>query len=89
MPTGATLLSQNAKLMALYLERYGLSIDDFDGFALNAHANANHNPNALFHDRTVTAEQVDASRSMGRAGAWPPRAGFAWTATCRSRRWAA
>jgi len=61
VPTGATLLSQNAKLMALYLERYGLSIDDFDGFALNAHANANHNPNALFHDRTVTAEQVDAS----------------------------
>jgi acetyl-CoA C-acetyltransferase len=61
VPTGATLLSQNAKLMALYLERYGLSIGDFDGFALNAHANANHNPNALFHDRTVTAEQVDAS----------------------------
>lgn len=61
VPTGATLLSQNAKLVALYLERYGLSIDDFDGFALNAHANANHNPNALFHDRTVTAEQVDAS----------------------------
>ena len=61
VPKGATLLSQNAKLMALYLERYGLSIGDFDGFALNAHANANHNPNALFHDRTVTAEQVEAS----------------------------
>jgi len=61
VPTGATLLSQNAKLMALYLERYGRSITDFDGFALNAHANANHNPFALFHDRTVTATQVDDS----------------------------
>jgi len=61
VPTGATLLSQNAKLMALYLERYGRSITDFDGFALNAHANANHNPFALFHDRTVTTTQVDDS----------------------------
>ncbi|MGV8908770.1 MAG: thiolase C-terminal domain-containing protein [Propionicimonas sp.] len=61
VPTGATLLSQNAKLMALYLERYGRSVTDFDGFALNAHANANHNPFALFHDRTVTAAQVDDS----------------------------
>ena len=70
VPTGATLLSQNAMLMALYLERYGLSIDDFDGFALNAHANANHNPNALFHDRTVTAEQVDASPIVSAPPRW-------------------
>ena len=61
VPTGATLLSQNAKLMALYLERHHLGIEAFDGFAVNAHRNANHNPNALFHDRTVTAAQVDAS----------------------------
>lgn len=59
--TGATLLSQNALLMRLYLDRYRLRITDFDGFALNAHANANHNPNALFHDRVVTAADVDAS----------------------------
>ena len=59
--SGATLLSQNARLMQLYLDRYGLRITDFDGFALNAHANANHNPNALFHDRVVTAADVDAS----------------------------
>ena len=61
VPTGATLLSQNAKLMRLYLERYGRSVTDFDGFALNAHANANHNPNALFHDRVVTTDVIDAS----------------------------
>ncbi|PKQ23337.1 MAG: acetyl-CoA acetyltransferase [Actinobacteria bacterium HGW-Actinobacteria-5] len=59
--SGATLLSQNARLMQLYLDRYRLRITDFDGFALNAHANANHNPNALFHDRVVTAADVDAS----------------------------
>jgi acetyl-CoA C-acetyltransferase len=61
VPGGATLLSQNAKLMQLYLERYKLNVADFDGFALNAHANANGNPNALFHDRTVTKETIDAA----------------------------
>lgn len=61
VPSGATLLSQNALLMAEYLDRYGCSIGNFDGFALNAHANANRNPLALFHDRTVTAAQVEAS----------------------------
>lgn len=59
VPTGATLLSQNALLMQLYLERYQRSITDFDGFALNAHANANGNPNALFHDRVVTQKRID------------------------------
>lgn len=61
VPTGATLLSQNARLMSWYLERYGLTIEAFDGFALNAHANANGNPYALFHDRVVTAEEVDTA----------------------------
>lgn len=61
VPNGATLLSLNARLMRLYLERYGLNVDAFDGFALNAHANANGNPNALFHDRTVTKEVIDAA----------------------------
>ncbi len=61
VPGGATLLSQNAKLMQLYLERYGRQISDFDGFALNAHANANGNPNALFHDRSVTKATIDAA----------------------------
>jgi acetyl-CoA C-acetyltransferase len=61
VPGGATLLSQNAKLMRLYLERYGRDITDFDGFALNAHRNANGNPNALFHDRRVSVEAIDGS----------------------------
>lgn len=61
VPQGATLLNTNARLMQLYLERYGRSIDDFDGFALNAHSNANGNPFALFHDRTITKQTIDAA----------------------------
>ncbi|MEZ4674314.1 MAG: beta-ketoacyl synthase N-terminal-like domain-containing protein [Caldilineaceae bacterium] len=58
VPTGATLLSQNARLMQLYLERYALEIVAFNNFAVNAHANARHNSNALFKDKAVTAETV-------------------------------
>jgi len=61
VPQGATLLNQNARLMQLYLERYGLSIDCFNNFALNAHHNARHNPNALFQDKVVTTETILAS----------------------------
>lgn len=62
VPEGATMLSQNAHLLALYCERYGLSPDRFANFAVNAHRNARHNPNALFHDKVVTAESVLTSR---------------------------
>jgi acetyl-CoA C-acetyltransferase len=50
---GATLLSQNALLMQLYMDRYGVSVDDFNFFSLNAHRNARSNPNALFKDKKV------------------------------------
>lgn len=62
VPDGKTLLSQNALLMALYLEKYGLPHDALAGFSVNAHRNAQHNPNAMFNDRQFTAEQVAASR---------------------------
>ena len=62
VPDGKTLLSQNALLMALYFERYGLPADALAGFSVNAHRNAQHNPNALFRDRQFTAEQVAGSR---------------------------
>lgn len=58
---GATLLNQNARLMQLYLDRYGLTIDQFTNFAVNAHRNARNNPYALFRDKAVTAETVAAS----------------------------
>lgn len=61
VPQGATLLNQNARLMQLYLEHYQLDINGFNNFALNAHQNARHNPNALFQDRVVTDETVATS----------------------------
>ena len=61
VPTGATLLSQNALLMTHYLERYGGSINDFNGFPLTAHTNARHNPMALFQNKIVTDETIATS----------------------------
>ena len=50
---GMTLLGQNARLMQMYIERYGVKVDDFNYFSLNAHRNARTNPNALFKDKKV------------------------------------
>ncbi len=50
---GLTLLSQNARLMQMYIEKYGVNVDDFNYFSLNAHRNARTNPNALFKDKKV------------------------------------
>lgn len=62
VPDGATMLSQNARLMALYGERYGVAPEAFAGFALNAHRNAHNNPHALFQEKVVTREMVLNSR---------------------------
>jgi acetyl-CoA C-acetyltransferase len=62
VPTGATLLGMNARLMRMYMEKYGVSVDDFNGFSLNAHANARTNPYALFKDLHVTGEMISQSR---------------------------
>lgn len=61
VPKGATLLSQNAHLMQLYLARYGLDVAVFNNFAVNAHQNARNNPNALFKDKIVTSAMVSQS----------------------------
>ena len=61
-PTGATLLSQNAKLMQLYMDTYGVPVEAFDNFSLTAHKNARTNPNALFKDKEVTVEMIRNSR---------------------------
>lgn len=62
VPDGKTLLSQNAALMAQYLETYGLPDDALAAFPVIAHDHARHNPFALFHDRQYTAADVVASR---------------------------
>jgi acetyl-CoA C-acetyltransferase len=50
---GATLLSQNARLMQMYMDKYGITVNEFNNFALNAHRNARTNSNALFKDKRV------------------------------------
>jgi len=61
-PTGATLLSQNAQLMQLYMDTYGVPVDAFNNFSLVAHQNARTNPNALFKNKPVTEAMIRASR---------------------------
>lgn len=46
---GESFVSLNAKLMQLYFDTYSKSAEDFASFAITAHANAVHNPNAVFH----------------------------------------
>jgi acetyl-CoA C-acetyltransferase len=46
---GETFVTLNAKLMNMYIEKYRISPDSFGMFGVNAHRNANNNPNALFH----------------------------------------
>jgi acetyl-CoA C-acetyltransferase len=58
---GITLLSQNARLMQLYMDRYGVSVDDFNNFPLNAHRNARSNPYALFKDKKVFESVIRTS----------------------------
>lgn len=62
VPEGATMLSQNAQIMRLYCEQYGVSPDQFASFAVNAHRNARQNPYALFNEKAVTLETVLNSR---------------------------
>jgi acetyl-CoA C-acetyltransferase len=59
---GATLLSQNARLMQMYMDKYGLEVDAFNNFALNAHRNCRHNPNALFRHKRVNNAAIRKSR---------------------------
>ncbi len=46
---GESFISLNARLMALYMEHYGLQAADFAPFAIAAHTNALNNPHALLH----------------------------------------
>ncbi|MDX1615894.1 MAG: hypothetical protein R3300_16385 [Candidatus Promineifilaceae bacterium] len=62
VPDGATMLSQNARLMHDYRRRYRPPDDALAHFSVNAHANAKHNPNALFRDREYTPSDVMNSR---------------------------
>jgi acetyl-CoA C-acetyltransferase len=59
---GATMITKNAELMQLYLERNNAPDDALVNFSVTAHQNARHNPNALFRNQSVTAETARTSR---------------------------
>lgn len=59
---GATLISENADLMRMYMERYDVSEDVFTNFPIIAHRNAKHNPNAMFRDMSISPRKIRASR---------------------------
>jgi acetyl-CoA C-acetyltransferase len=52
---GATPTALAALLMRRYMHTHGVALRDFAGFSVNAHANAKHNPNAMFRN-AITAE---------------------------------
>jgi acetyl-CoA C-acetyltransferase len=62
VPRGASLIGRNAELMRLYRERYHCPEDAFVNFPVVAHANARHNPNAVFREMRATPRTVLASR---------------------------
>jgi acetyl-CoA C-acetyltransferase len=47
---GATLTALAALLMRRYMYEYGLELDAFEGFSINAHANGARSPHAMFHN---------------------------------------
>lgn len=47
---GATLPALAALLMRRYMHDYGISLDAFEGFSINAHNNGRRNPNAMFRN---------------------------------------
>jgi acetyl-CoA C-acetyltransferase len=53
---GVTFVGLNALIMRRYMYEYGYERADFAPFALNAHANGAHNPNAMF--RQPISEQT-------------------------------
>lgn len=59
---GATMITRNAELLALYLKRTQAPEHAMVWFAVNAHKNARNNPNALFHDLRVSHRKARTSR---------------------------
>jgi acetyl-CoA C-acetyltransferase len=48
---GLTVAGMGALLMRRYMHEYGLSVEDFANFSVNAHANGADNPLAMFRNR--------------------------------------
>jgi acetyl-CoA C-acetyltransferase len=57
---GLTQAGAAALMMRRYMHEYGVSLDDFAGFSVNAHANGANNPLAMFRNR-LKAERFAAA----------------------------
>ncbi len=57
---GLSFVAINALLMRRYMYEYGYKKEDFAPFTINAHANAMHNPYAMFHQRIDVKAYVNA-----------------------------
>jgi acetyl-CoA C-acetyltransferase len=62
VPDGATLISQNARLMKMYCEKYHPPPDALANFPVIAHKNAANNPFAMFKELQFNTDGVLASR---------------------------
>lgn len=60
---GISFVGLNAMMMRRYMYEYDLVEEDFAAFALNAHANAVNNPNAMFR-RAVTSDQFSKAKKV-------------------------
>lgn len=58
---GLSFVALNALIMRRYMFEYGWKKEDFAPFAVNAHANAIHNPFARFHEPTSIEQYLKAS----------------------------
>ncbi len=57
---GESFVTLNAKLMQHYIDTYRISADNFAMFGVNAHRNANKNPNALFHKEITVDDYIQS-----------------------------
>jgi len=60
---GESFISLNARLMAAYMEAWGVTAEDFAPLAIVAHGNACDSPHALFH-KPIGLEDYLASREI-------------------------
>lgn len=57
---GESFITLNSKLMKMYINQYKISPDAFGMFSVNAHKNANNNPNALFQKEITIDQYLDS-----------------------------
>ena len=60
---GLSFIGINALMMRRYMHEYGYKKEDFANFAINAHANAVNNPNAMFPS-PITAKQFAEAKPV-------------------------